>query len=126
MHPEFLSQPTDEVLETVWRRQEAGVTSLAGLLALPEHRGDAELVDEMAATGLVHRNGDRITLTPAGEARARSVVRCHRLAERLLHDVLPRPTICDLLIADCVVVANLLIAGSFVHHKARLPDPSDY
>ena len=91
MHPEFLSQPTDEVLETVWRRQEAGVTSLAGLLALPEHRGDVELVDEMAAAGLVHRNGDRITLTPAGEARARSVVRCHRLAERLLHDVLGLP-----------------------------------
>jgi len=91
VHPEFLSQPTDEVLETVWRRQEAGEASLAGLLALPEHRDDAGLIEEMAALGLVHRDGDRITLTPAGEARARSIVRCHRLAERLLHDVLSLP-----------------------------------
>ena len=91
MHPEFLSQPTDEVLETVWRRQEAGETDLAGLLALPEHQGDAELVEELAAQGLLHHNQVSVTLTPAGEARARSIVRCHRLAERLLHDVLSLP-----------------------------------
>jgi len=91
MHREFLAQPADELLESIWRRREAGEDGLAGLLALPEHRDDAVLVQEIASQGLVRIDGDRLHLMPAGEARARSVVRCHRLAERLLHDALGLP-----------------------------------
>ena len=42
------------------------------------------MVDE----GQLHVEGDRVSFTPAGEERARTIVRCHRLAERLLFDIL--------------------------------------
>lgn len=47
----------------------------------------SEMVKRMAAEGLIEV-GDRITLTAAGTALAEAVVRRHRLAERLLTDVL--------------------------------------
>ena len=50
------------------------------------------MVQRMAKDGLLQVNREkRIDLTPAGFARARDVVRRHRLAERLLVDVLGVP-----------------------------------
>lgn len=88
MHPEFLSQPTDEILETIWCRREAGEDSLSGLLAAAEDPNAAELLRRMQEAGVVRVDGDRLALAEAGEERARTIVRCHRLAERLLFDVL--------------------------------------
>ncbi len=48
-------------------------------------------VDELGGleqAGLVAVSGDRVALTQAGEARARDLVRRHRLTERLFHDLL--------------------------------------
>ncbi len=42
----------------------------------------------MARIGLVELRGGDVAFTPRGEARARSVIRRHRLAERLFMDVL--------------------------------------
>jgi DtxR family Mn-dependent transcriptional regulator len=42
----------------------------------------------MARIGLVTVHGAEIAFTPKGEERARSVIRRHRLAERLFMDVL--------------------------------------
>lgn len=91
MHREFVEQPTDEILETIWRLREKGESSLSVLLAQTEHTRDEPLLQHLSQEGLVHTHGDRLELTPAGEARARTIVRCHRLAERLLHDVLRLP-----------------------------------
>ena len=49
------------------------------------------LARRLADSGLVRLDGDRLELAGEGEARARVLVRCHRLAERLLHDVLQVP-----------------------------------
>ncbi|MEX2430993.1 MAG: metal-dependent transcriptional regulator [Dehalococcoidia bacterium] len=50
------------------------------------------MVQRMAKEGLMEVSKDkRIVLTPEGERRARDVVRRHRLAERLLVDVLQVP-----------------------------------
>jgi DtxR family Mn-dependent transcriptional regulator len=42
----------------------------------------------MARIGLVEFHGGQVAFTPRGEERARSVIRRHRLAERLFMDVL--------------------------------------
>jgi DtxR family Mn-dependent transcriptional regulator len=88
VHPEFLTQPADEVLETLWCRREGGDESLSGLLAANGDGNVAALVRQLTDDGLLQVDGDRLALTATGEARARTVVRCHRLAERLLFDVL--------------------------------------
>jgi DtxR family Mn-dependent transcriptional regulator len=87
-HPEFLKQPTDEILESLWLRREEAATGVA-----PEGEPtlDRRAVDRMVSDGYALWSGDRPVLTEAGEERARAVVRSHRLAERLLADVLGVP-----------------------------------
>lgn len=48
-------------------------------------------MDRLADDGYVERRGRRITLTAQGHAVAQSVIRKHRLAERLLVDVIGLP-----------------------------------
>jgi DtxR family Mn-dependent transcriptional regulator len=88
VHPEFLTQPTDEVLESIWCLREEGRATLPALLARNADPETESLVRRLADSGLVLLAGDRLDLAGEGEARARVIVRCHRLAERLLHDVL--------------------------------------
>jgi DtxR family Mn-dependent transcriptional regulator len=88
VHPEFLTQPTDEILETFWGRREAGDESLSGLTAAAGDGNVAALLRQMSDDGMVRLDGDRVELLAPGEERARTIVRCHRLAERLLFDVL--------------------------------------
>ncbi len=81
----------DEVLEFVWAEREGGHNSIKDLLCIDEIQktgGDRELLKEMEASGLLKTEGDKITLTPEGEEGACAIVRRHRLAERLLTDVL--------------------------------------
>jgi DtxR family Mn-dependent transcriptional regulator len=87
-HLEFLKQPTDELLEEIWSRGEEGDRTVAALL-----KGSAEvearaILDRLVGEGLVQVDGERLSLSSAGEARAQAVVRSHRLTERLLVDVL--------------------------------------
>jgi DtxR family Mn-dependent transcriptional regulator len=51
---------------------------------------DANIIDELSYDGLVElsQERDRISLTKDGEDYARRLVRSHRLAERLVYDVL--------------------------------------
>jgi len=82
----------EEILEHVWTEREQGRDAAAGILAAAtsEHAPDARAADlqELAAAGLVQLADDRVQLTPDGEARARDVVRRHRLTERLFRDLL--------------------------------------
>jgi len=82
----------EEILEHVWTEREQGRDDAAGILAAAtsEHAPDARAADlqSLAAAGLVQLADDRVQLTPAGEARARDVVRRHRLTERLFRDLL--------------------------------------
>ncbi|BDG07783.1 metal-dependent transcriptional regulator [Anaeromyxobacter paludicola] len=81
----------EELLETVFTEREAGRNDAGGVLAnAGHHAGDRAEGDlaELEALGLLRREGGGVHLTPAGEERARLVVRRHRLAERLFHDLL--------------------------------------
>jgi DtxR family transcriptional regulator, Mn-dependent transcriptional regulator len=50
-----------------------------------------EMLDRLVSSGYVQRSGRQIALTEAGQAQSRSVIRRHRLAERLVVDVIGLP-----------------------------------
>ncbi len=81
----------EELLETVFTEREKGRDDAAGVLARAgdhaEGKSEADFA-ELEAMGLLRRDGARVALTGEGERRARGVVRRHRLAERLLKDLL--------------------------------------
>lgn len=81
----------EELLESVFTEREQGRDELAGALARAgahaEGKSEADFA-ELEGLGLLRRSGDKVALTEAGDRRARDVVRRHRLAERLLKDLL--------------------------------------
>ena len=77
----------DEILELLWTLREEGNASRAELLrATAEDRPEA-LLEELLSSGHVVASGEDIRLTPRGEERARGIIRRHRLAEVLLHNL---------------------------------------
>jgi DtxR family Mn-dependent transcriptional regulator len=81
-------QPIEEVLERVWTLREQGVAPR------PELEGERFEFDPLGAVAEAERRGwiavrdGRLELTPVGDRRAAGVIRRHRLAERLLFDVI--------------------------------------
>ena len=83
--------PVEEYLETIFALEEEGIPVIQARLA--ERLGKAapsvsEMLDRLETDGLIARTGRRISMTPTGKALAESVVRKHRLAERLLVDII--------------------------------------
>lgn len=81
----------EEILEAVFAEAEAGLSDVGSVLSrLGDHApgSGAEDFRALAGMGLVRIEGDRLILTETGDARARGVVRRHRLAERLFRDLL--------------------------------------
>ncbi|MFH1177086.1 MAG: metal-dependent transcriptional regulator [Acidobacteriota bacterium] len=85
----------EEVLEELWTTHEGGADITIGELERTIHAGASEgwggVVQELVEAEWVEVEGDRLRLTPAGEAVAREVVRRHRLAEVLFFQVLELP-----------------------------------
>jgi DtxR family Mn-dependent transcriptional regulator len=92
MHQSVLEQRIDELLELIWELAEEGSHDLDTLCTQAPRRAGVdqprEVLDEMAERQLLRIDDSYVRLTTSGEAAARSIVRRHRLAERLLHDVL--------------------------------------
>lgn len=85
-----LHDPADEVLESIWVLQEKGErTDTAGIMSR-DHDGilTPERIEELVSGGLLKKEGDIYDFTEAGRERGKGVIRRHRLAERLLVDVL--------------------------------------
>lgn len=82
----------DEYLENLWYMKEGGEDSLDDLRDAVGGEFSPDMVDELLDKGLVELPGEdnKIILTEKGEQYARKIVRAHRLAERLLYDVLGR------------------------------------
>ena len=80
----------EEVLEFIWSQREDGSSSVKELLAIEEvtEEADASTLEKMQTDGLVKISGDDIHLTAVGEKLAEAAIRRHRLAERLLTEVL--------------------------------------
>ncbi|HJQ01560.1 MAG TPA: iron dependent repressor, metal binding and dimerization domain protein [Jatrophihabitans sp.] len=83
---------TEMYLRTIWELEEEGVTPLRARIAERLSQSGptvSQTVARMERDGLVQVESDRhLQLTAAGRRRAVSVMRKHRLAERLLNDVI--------------------------------------
>lgn len=81
-----IDEKAEELLETLWiNGEEGGESSIA---RDGETAGDNGAIEQLVRAGYVSVDGEKITLTEKGRPAARNVVRRHRLAERLLADVL--------------------------------------
>ncbi len=83
--------PVEEYLETVHALAEEGVPVIQARIAERLGRSApsvSEMLGRLEADGFVARGGRAIVLTPAGAQLATKVVRRHRLAERLLVEVI--------------------------------------
>jgi len=80
-----LEEKAEEILETLWigTEQEKGVS-----LSLTDLGGMEEPIEQLLKADYISLSDNRVRLTSKGRPEARSVVRRHRLAERLLTDVL--------------------------------------
>lgn len=78
----------DDVLATMFRREERGKPALtmAQVDAMFEGLGARDAAGWLCKRGSIMLDGDRITLTEEGRARALEIVRRHRLWERYLVD----------------------------------------
>jgi DtxR family Mn-dependent transcriptional regulator len=83
--------PVEEYLEAMYELEEAGVDVIRARLA--ERLGHAaptvtEMVRRLESEGYVQVKGRSLRMSAAGRRLAESVVRKHRLAERLLTDII--------------------------------------
>lgn len=81
-----LEEKAEEVLESLWVHNE-NTGQVSAVLADLE-ANDREAVEQLLKAGYVVLEKDRLRLTGQGQPFARNVVRRHRLAERLLADVM--------------------------------------
>jgi DtxR family transcriptional regulator, Mn-dependent transcriptional regulator len=87
-----LIDTTEMYLRTIYELEEEGIVALRARIAERlGHSGPtvSQTVARMERDGLLHLSGDRhLELTEPGRAKATRVMRKHRLAERLLLDVI--------------------------------------
>ena len=76
----------DNLLKAVWHAQEDTGRSVLEPDALPEFARNRATFLLMAQEGLIQLEGAALSFAPRGEARARHVLRRHRLSERLFFE----------------------------------------
>lgn len=81
-----IGEKAEEILETLWIRTEERKDDSVPLDGL-ETTGK-EPIEQLLNADYISISDDRVKLTRAGKPEARNIVRRHRLAERLLADVL--------------------------------------
>ena len=89
--PQEYHPPVEEYLETMLALVEEGVPVIQARIAERLGRSApsvSEMLDRLIDDGYVTREGRRLDLTDSGRQLAEKVVRKHRLAERLLVDVI--------------------------------------
>jgi DtxR family Mn-dependent transcriptional regulator len=77
----------DEILELIWTLREERRATRQLLVERSEEERPEDLLEELVAGGLVEASGDELRLTRTGEDRAKGIIRRHRLAEVLLHNL---------------------------------------
>ena len=85
-----LHEPSDEVLEAVWVIMERNMTVDAEGILKRDRRGvvTLEMIDSLVDKRLLTKEGGKYDFTKDGREKGEMIIRRHRLAERLLADVL--------------------------------------
>lgn len=78
----------EEVLEAIWTAEERGDRTRAHVATMANVPLSSDLVQGLVDGQFVELENDCFTLTVEGRKRAREIIRRHRLAERLVMDVL--------------------------------------
>jgi DtxR family Mn-dependent transcriptional regulator len=85
----IISEEIAEVLETVWTLQEQGTATVDQVVRNAAKPVSGELLQTLAAGGLLAIDASgRVRLLPEARIQAEQIIRRHRLAERLICDVL--------------------------------------
>lgn len=77
----------EEILETIWTLNEQGKHHRRDIIEFCEERGVGHALQKMEDEHLITRYGPEIHLTKSGEKAAETIIRRHRIAERLLKDL---------------------------------------
>jgi DtxR family Mn-dependent transcriptional regulator len=83
--------PVEEYLETIFALEEVGIPVIQARLAERLDKAApsvSEMLDRLEADDLIVRTSRQIAMTSKGASLAEGVVRKHRLAERLLVDII--------------------------------------
>jgi len=78
----------DEYLETLWYMSENHTKSFDSFKSETGSDLDPKLLEELKNDGMIELDDKSISLTNKGLDYSRKLIRSHRLAERLVHDVL--------------------------------------
>jgi DtxR family Mn-dependent transcriptional regulator len=82
-----LSEDAEEILENMWIQNKEGGQPTCNLQGMTKEAKNRAL-KELAKRNFISVSGDQSSLTESGQVEAENVVRRHRLAERLLVDIL--------------------------------------
>ncbi len=84
-----ISEEMAEVLEALWTLEERGKASIEGLSSEAASEVTGELLQTLRDMSLITSDSsDEVRLLPGGRILAERIIRRHRLAERLICDVL--------------------------------------
>ena len=78
----------EESLGVIWHKREEGVNAKSVIVPVLEEGVSPQIYPLLLEKGFVQEERGNLILTPSGEALAKNITRRHRLAERLLSDVL--------------------------------------
>ena len=86
--PSAWEEDLEQALAMVWNQLEAGRSQRAELEKVVDAEIRAGMLTDLHRRGFLHYQEDMVIFSPDGKRLAQSIVRRHRLAERLLQDVL--------------------------------------
>jgi DtxR family transcriptional regulator, Mn-dependent transcriptional regulator len=81
------TQAIEEVLELIWTMREESITAKDRIIQQSKEKDVEKILTSMKRQELITIQLEQIHLTPRGEKYAQTIVRRHRLAERLFRDV---------------------------------------
>ena len=81
-------EESDELLELVWKLSEESIQDEETIYERSWNKDVKKAMTCALEANLISNNESKIDLTATGEARAKMIVRRHRLAEKLLKDIL--------------------------------------
>lgn len=90
--PTAEQEDIEEALGVIWHRFEDGIADKKTILPILEEGVSKEVYPNLLLQRFVREEQDKLVLTSEGEKLAKDVTRRHRLAERLLSDVLSLST----------------------------------